>query len=235
MSESKITEFKFAESKGVAECWCGGDLDEEDVENWDEACKREGYYRKKDGSPECQFCLPRYWDPAEAVCKWGFDDGNRRCMTGPLAEALGECGGRRACLVAGYGVKTYQIGMHNEVIRRIYGDMREDDRDQNDDSEDDESREQELLWDYDQAYAAAGGNTGKMFAGMPLHIRYVMLKARHDDLLDLASDHEVPQEDLDRSKLELDAVEAEMSAARMVVLHLGQTAEEAVAAEGKAP
>jgi hypothetical protein len=227
MSESK--------SDDKPMCWCGGDLDEEDVENWEEACRKDGFYRKKDGSPECQFCLPRYWDPVEAISKWGFDDGNRRRMTDHLAEALGECGGRRGSLVAGYGVKTFQIGMHNQVIRRIYGDMREDDRNQDADSEDDESRDNELLWDYNQAHAAARGNEEVMFAGMPLHIRYVMLKARHDDLVDLASDHEVPQEDLDRSKLELDAVEAEMAAARMVTLHLGQTAEEAVAAEGKTP
>lgn len=173
-------------------CWCGCDLDEDDVENCTLAIQEDGFYRRKDGAPECQFCQPRYWEPVEAISKWGFDDGNRRRMTADLAEALERGEELAGSLRMGYVVETDQIGFHNEVIMRIATGPEEAD----------------IVYDW-----GMGNNAEEDFKALPVHVRFIMLKFRHDDLVDLATDHEVPQEDLDRSKAELDAVEAELAAA----------------------
>jgi hypothetical protein len=167
-------------------------MDEDDIENCEEARRELGYYTRKDGDPECQFCLPRYWEPLETLCKWGFDDGNRRRMTGEVEEALQVCGGGSGSLRVGYYVESEMIGMHNHVILRISTGPEEAD----------------IIYDWHK-----GDGAEEDFKGLPVHVRYVMLKYRHDDLLDLATSHEVPAEDLARSKAELDAVEAEMAAA----------------------
>lgn len=146
-------------------------------EPYDEEDDEDGlYYQRTSGDQVCWQCRPKSFEPHEAFCRY-YDRRNGRDMTVQVIEALE---------AAGYEVITHDA---RQFIIQI-------------------SKDDEVVFDYpgEDPDEFGGIEAEEVWHLLPPVIQLICQQVYFDDLLELAEDHDVSEDTIDRARDRLNRI-----------------------------